>query len=221
MKGRSVSPHAREFTYKGSSFSSGTALAKAFNQTWNNVARRMNCGWSLEQALLDAPPPPRFRNHDGHERETQWKRAQVGIEGKLEPMPDADGFKLYVLLNKTNGKQYVGITTNSLGSRFDQHLAASRGAGKSKILNALRKYGRQNFSIELVRSDARSFVQIQQQEVDEIVRRDTVRKGYNSAWGGSIGTSKKILIDGTAFQSRAAAAEYFYVDATVFNPRVS
>lgn len=219
LNGRGPSPHAKSITYKGVTYPSGTAAAKEFGQKWSNVARRMERGWTLAQALLDAPAPPRFRDHVGHARETVWKRAMVGPEGKMEPAPDSDGYKLYVIRNKRTLKEYVGITTSSLKARLDQHFAAAGSGNKSKIGNALRKYGRDGFTINLIRVDAKNFTELQQQEVNEIASRNTFRNGYNSAWGGSIGTAKPIVVDGKIFPSRAAAAEFYGIDDRVFNLR--
>ena len=70
----------------------------------------------------------------------------------------------------------------------------------SKLYNAMRKAGRaskkETFIIELIQNDAKDFAQLQEQEIAEIDRRGTINNGYNTAAGGSIGTSKQILIDG-------------------------
>ena len=55
----------------------------------------------------------------------------------------------------------------------------------------------------------------------EIEKRDAIRKGYNTALGGSIGTSKAITISGKTYQSYAGAAEAYGVDPVIFALRVS
>ena len=75
--------------------------------------------------------------------------------------------------------------------------------------------------IELVRSDARDFSELQAQEMAEITVRNTISKGYNTAAGGSVGTSKPIEIAGTLFPSHQAAAGHYGVDAKIFNQRMS
>ena len=95
----------------------------------------------------------------------------------------------------------------------------ARKGRKSHLDNALRRYGRNAFRIELIRSDARDFAELQRQEVAEITRRDTIRTGYNTGLGGSIGTSKEIRIGDRVFPSRNAAAVHFGIDVGVFNLR--
>lgn len=74
--------------------------------------------------------------------------------------------------------------------------------------------------MELIRSDATSFEELQVQEIEEIARRDSIKHGYNSAIGGSLGTSKPISVNGLQFMSRAQAAEYYGIDQHVFNLRI-
>lgn len=52
---------------------------------------------------------------------------------------------VYIIKNKINGKVYIGQTSQSLGARFNQHCNASH---TSLIHRAIKKYGRENFSIE-------------------------------------------------------------------------
>jgi hypothetical protein len=66
-------------------------------------------GWTLEQALGVQDAPPRFRNFEGHARDHKWKEVRV-TDGKTEPIPDTDGYKLYLVTNTINGKVYVGLT---------------------------------------------------------------------------------------------------------------
>ena len=87
--------------------------------------------------------------------------------------------------------------------------------------NAIRKYGENSFSISLIRSDAKSYEELQDQEVNEIATRDSIRNGYNSAVGGAVGITKPITVQGKPFGSRAQAAEHYGVDVSVFNLRIS
>jgi hypothetical protein len=221
MKDKPLHPMARSFTYKGKTYSTGKELAAEYGQRYSNVIRRVNRGWTLSQALLDAEPPPRFRNFEGHARNINWKNVRETPDGLIEPIPDADGYKVYLVRNRKNGKEYVGITTGSLAARLSQHFATSRKGRKAPLYNAIRKYGTNHFEISLIRADAVSYVELQMQEVEEIARRKTVKSGYNVALGGSLGTSKMISIDGKTFPSQAAAADYYGIDQGVFNLRLN
>lgn len=53
--------------------------------------------------------------------------------------------KIYKITNRINGKCYVGQTIRKLTDRFTQHYNT-----KSILGNAMHKYGRHNFEIELL-----------------------------------------------------------------------
>ena len=94
------------------------------------------------------------------------------------------------------------------------------GRNTHAFTNAIKKHGEKAFSILLVRADAASFSELQDQEVAEIEARDSIRLGYNSAAGGSLGTPKRVEVDGRTFSSRVQAAEFYGIDPTVFNLRL-
>ena len=52
---------------------------------------------------------------------------------------------VYVITNRIDGKPYVGQTTRTLEQRFAEHAKADSLLGK-----AIRKYGAENFSIEIL-----------------------------------------------------------------------
>lgn len=215
-----VSGVAKAVTFNGKHFDSYKALGKAYGQKASNVLRRLERGWTLEQALVLEPSPPRFRNFEGHARQTKWKEARHSSEGKSEPIPDQGGFKLYLITDKTNDKEYVGITIGNLDQRLKQHFSAARRGRKAPLPNAIRTHGEQNFVIKLLRDDASTFDELQSQEIEEIAGRGTLKNGYNVAIGGSIGTSKPVEVAGKKFASRSQAAEYYGIDQFIFTQRI-
>ena len=86
---------------------------------------------------------------------------------------------------------------------------------------ALQDGRRNDFSIEILRDDARSFEELQEQEYQEIKKRDTIYHGYNTAQGGSLGTPHPIMVDGKGFISQLAAAEHYGIDPHNFNQRIT
>ena len=126
-----------------------------------------------------------------------------------------------MIRNQVSAKEYIGITVTPLQARLRGHHANAKKGVKGKLYNAMRHYGVENFTIELVRSDALSFAELQEQEIDEIVRRGTLNGGYNTSPGGSIGTPTEITVAGVTYPSRGAGAAHFGIDVTVFNLRVS
>lgn len=221
-----IAPHKRKSketvltTCQGQVFPNLQVFADAFDKPYKLVHKRLRAGWTPEQAVDIEEPPPRFRNQVGGARDRHWKTVEI-VEYKAYPGAAHGEFKVYVIRNQVSAKDYVGITVTPLQARLRGHRANAKKGVKGKLYNAMRHYGVDNFTIELVRSDALSFAELQEQEIDEIVRRDTVRSGYNTSPGGSIGTPTEITVAGVTYPSRGAAAAHFGIDVTVFNLRVS
>ena len=57
---------------------------------------------------------------------------------------------IYKLTNKVNNKVYIGQTKQTLEARWNQHLVYMRKKKNTKISNALRKYGPENFILEIL-----------------------------------------------------------------------
>ncbi len=207
-------------TCAGNSYPNAWALARAYGKGQKLVAKRIKCGWTPEQAVEIEEAPPRFRNQPKGATNKHWKQIDL-VDGKEYPATAVGEYKLYLIINQIDGKRYVGITINPLWQRFNGHKRSAKIGVKSKLYNAMRFYGDDSFSIELIRSDARSFVELQQQEVEEIAKRNTIENGYNVSPGGSIGTPGRITVGGMMFPSRGSAAGYFGIEETVFNIRIS
>lgn len=55
---------------------------------------------------------------------------------------------IYLIVNKVNGKQYIGQTTQSIEKRFKRHIYDAKGNYTNMYLHkAMRKYGEDNFLI--------------------------------------------------------------------------
>ncbi len=217
---RKAHANAKPIAFNKKLYPSIHALVDEFKIKASVYSKRLKRGWTIEQALEMEPAPPRFRNFEGHAREVKWKNVQNTPRG-IEPIPDSDGYKLYVIKNKKNSKQYVGITIGSLDQRLKQHFSSTRRGRKGALQNAIRFYGEINFFIELISSTARNFSELQDMEIKEIIRRDSIKNGYNTAHGGSLGTSKPITVDGNVFPSFAQAAQHYGVDTSVFSLRIT
>lgn len=57
---------------------------------------------------------------------------------------------IYKITNKVNGKIYVGKTTRQLTVRFKAHIKSSENGSKTKLHNAIRKHGKDNFYIQTI-----------------------------------------------------------------------
>jgi group I intron endonuclease len=114
-----------------------------------------------------------------------WKE-RTKIKGKLVTDAPAGSYRLYRMTNSKNNKEYIGITANDLQVRLRGHRRQAKKGTRSPLYNAMRHHGIKNFCIELLRDDASDFIELQDQEVEEIERRQTMINGYNTAAGGAL-----------------------------------
>lgn len=54
------------------------------------------------------------------------------------------------LITSLSGKQYVGITRYNINARWKSHIRASKNGSLLLLSKAIRKYGEENFTIELI-----------------------------------------------------------------------
>lgn len=108
---------------------------------------------------------------------------------------------IYKIVCKTSGKSYIGQTIRSLSSRFSSHISdAKKESCDTKIGRAIRKYGKENFSIHLIcRADNRE--EINAREISCIRLFNSIEDGYNISTGGYGGihseeTRKKMSLAG-------------------------
>lgn len=88
---------------------------------------------------------------------------------------------IYQIVNKINGKSYIGITSNSLEARWNDHI---KGYFKSIIHLALKKYGENNFTFILL-NEVETWVEACDKEKIYIKNFNTkVPDGYNLTNGG-------------------------------------
>lgn len=91
---------------------------------------------------------------------------------------------IYQITNKSNNKKYIGITSKSLQTRWNQHLRyALRYNSQLRLHRAIRKYGTINFIIEPI-DYTQTLDKALQKEKQLIEQLDTYKKGYNSTFGG-------------------------------------
>ena len=98
---------------------------------------------------------------------------------------------IYKLLNKINGKCYVGQTVRSFDERMYWHIYSARTGPTSFIHRALRKYGIQSFECSVI-DIADSKEALAEKEIYWIGNLNTkVPNGYNMTDGGTGGTTNK------------------------------
>lgn len=87
---------------------------------------------------------------------------------------------VYLIINMVNGKKYVGQTTQPLKKRFNQHAKSK----KTHLGNAIRKYGVENFTIEVL-EECYSREQLNEREIFWIAKLNCKHpNGYNLTDGG-------------------------------------
>jgi len=89
---------------------------------------------------------------------------------------------IYVLTNKANGKKYVGQTSCAFKKRLRSHIRESEINPRHPIHNAIRKYGIDNFDIEI---NEVAIDELNKKEMLFIKELKTIRpNGYNLTLGG-------------------------------------
>ena len=90
---------------------------------------------------------------------------------------------VYKIVNKINGKIYVGQTTEKLNQRCSRHMGYQKDDKDTKFYRAVRKYGKSNFYIELI-EEVKTLEELNTREEYWIRKLDTVENGQNSYYGG-------------------------------------
>lgn len=100
---------------------------------------------------------------------------------------------IYKITNKINNKVYIGKTSRSILIRFKEHVRESK-YGNRPLHRAMRKYGIENFSVELL-YEARNEDELNSKEIEFISQISD--NNYNITMGGD----GKLLYDRTAIES--------------------
>lgn len=96
---------------------------------------------------------------------------------------NAEKGRIYKITNKENGLIYIGCTINSLEKRFGEHLSRCfSSTHKSKLYNSMKKYGQENFTIELIEEcDLNIIYEVEKKYIEQY---DSYNNGLNSTFGG-------------------------------------
>lgn len=90
---------------------------------------------------------------------------------------------VYAITNKINNKKYIGITSNSFAERYPHGIRAHH---NPHLRKSVRKYGHDNFKVELLEKNIGSIELLQELEMKYIKEYNTCdsEKGYNKSLGG-------------------------------------
>lgn len=112
---------------------------------------------------------------------------------------------IYKATNKTTKKEYIGLTKNKLSKRKADHKRKAK-LGKSKMAfhDAIRKYGFEDFDLEVIDS-AETLEELNEKEIFWIKKLNTlVPNGYNLEQGGKV----KVFLEETLQKMKKANRDY-------------
>lgn len=95
-------------------------------------------------------------------------------------------FHCYKIICSINGKGYIGIASNGVKTRFNQHKHDAKKGVSTPLHAAIRKYGVENFTIEVL-GKTTNWDEICLIEREMILKYDTLTqngRGYNVSTGG-------------------------------------
>ena len=127
---------------------------------------------------------------------------------------------IYKITNIINNKCYIGQTIKTAEERWKEHKAHAFGShpnDQKKILyQAIRKYGIENFTFEVVQDNIETFEQLDKAEIYWIDYYNSFVKGYNETFGGQqyhkILPNKEIIEDYYKTRSARKTALNFGID---------
>lgn len=95
---------------------------------------------------------------------------------------------IYKITNKTNNKCYIGQTIKIAEERWKEHQSHAFGKHPNDInktlYRAIRKYGIENFTFEVLQDNIETFEQLDKAEIYWIDFYNSFIKGYNETFGG-------------------------------------
>lgn len=94
--------------------------------------------------------------------------------------------RIYIIKNKVNNKVYIGQTKVSIKLRFQNHLSAARCGKDYTIGKAIRKYGEENFYIELLEECLASELNEREMYWIAFYNATDNKCGYNMSLGGNV-----------------------------------
>ena len=127
---------------------------------------------------------------------------------------------IYKITNIINNKSYIGQTIKTAEERWKEHKAHAFGShpnDQNKTLyKAIRKYGVENFTFEVLQDNIETFEQLDKAEIYWIDYYNSFVKGYNETFGGQqyhkILPNKEIIEDYYKTRSARKTALNFGID---------
>lgn len=129
---------------------------------------------------------------------------------------------IYKITNKINNKCYIGQTIKTAEQRWKEHQTHAFGShenDRKKILyRAIRKYGIENFTFEVIQDNIQTQEQLDKAEIYWIDYYNSFIDGYNATFGGQkyhkILPNAAIIQDYYKTRSARKTALNFHIDHT-------
>lgn len=128
-------------------------------------------------------------------------------------------FEIYCIENTVNSKKYIGQTSQGYKKRWIGHLSAARKGLGYYICNAIRKYGEDSFTINVIEDKLETQEEANEAEKKWISFYNTTDEnyGYNCTFGGEGGSpteevrqrqseTRKKLFEDPTFKARMSEA---------------
>lgn len=97
-------------------------------------------------------------------------------------------FTIYKIKCNLNNKVYIGYTKHSIQKRFRQHIKCAEKLEINKFYNAIRYYGKDNFTIEVL-FETNDKIEALNMEISYIKEYNSIEAGYNTRKGGTDGST--------------------------------
>jgi group I intron endonuclease len=91
---------------------------------------------------------------------------------------------IYLITNTVNGKRYIGQTVRTLRQRWQQHVRDAKQGVDTLLYNAIRKYGAESFTIEVVAESYAPFLNDVEKLAIWTYQSHREHDGYNLTRGG-------------------------------------
>ena len=114
---------------------------------------------------------------------------------------------VYLVINKINGKRYIGVTTKPLRRRMVEHFShAQKRHGNGAFYRAIRKYGRDAFEFSILAYCATGTEGLQR-EMSLIAE---LQPEYNSTAGGDGNIGREMSLEGRRRISEAKKGKKYH-----------
>jgi len=118
---------------------------------------------------------------------------------------------VYKITNIVNKKIYIGITATSMGNRISSYRSATKSQkpNKHRVIMAMKKYGFENFSFEIV-FETNNKEELKKKEIELIAfyKSTNVSVGYNVSPGGFLHSQESLKKKSDANKGKKLSKEH-------------